>query len=131
MAEETFEIQIAPFMLSENGGYTWDSVTPIEIGKAILEHDGYGYEVRHNEDNKNWTLWHSNGSRNSQRGFGGFTELKKYSSEFKDKYDAIAEVEILVGLGFVDGEEWSHVGDRVIAVTQDDYREFYESAEET
>lgn len=115
------------YMFTENEGYTWDEYTAQHIGQCLLVHDGYGYEVRHNEANQTWTLWISSGSRNSQRGYGEFNEVRRFEIEYKNRYDATADIERQVGLDFVQGGEWRHVGDNVMAVTMDDYKEFYES----
>lgn len=115
------------YMFTENEGYTWDEYTAQHIGQCLLVHDGYGYEVRYNEANQTWTLWISSGSRNSQRGYGGFNEVWRFESEHKDQYDATADIEQQVGLDLVQGGEWGHAGDSVVAVTMDDYKEFYES----
>ena len=51
----------------------------------------------------------------------------RFESEHKDQYDATADIEQQVGLDLVQGGEWGHAGDSVVAVTMDDYKEFYES----
>ena len=113
------------YMYTENEGYTWEEYTAQAIGESLLVCDGYGYEVRHNKDTGYWTLWISSGSRNSQRGLGQYTELPEYNSLLECEYDAMAEIEEMVGLDLIEGGEWPHVGDRVIAVTMSDYNEFY------
>ena len=118
------------YMYTENGGYTWEEYTAQAIGQSLLACDGYGYEVRHNKETGRWTLWISSGSRNSQRGLGHYDELWGFNSSLECEYDAMAEIEEMVGLDLIEGGEWPHVGDRVMAVTMSDYNEFYKGQDD-
>tara|TARA_R100001594_G_scaffold36274_1_gene65908 strand:+ start:1989 stop:2375 length:387 start_codon:yes stop_codon:yes gene_type:complete len=118
------------YMYTENEGYTWEEYTAQAIGESLLVCDGYGYEVRHDKEAGYWTLWISSGSRNSQRGLGQYTELWKFNSLLECEYDAMAEIEEMVGLDLIEGGEWPHVGDRVMAVTMSDYNEFYKGQDD-
>jgi len=113
------------FMYTENGGYTWEEYTAQAIGQSLLVCDGYGYEVRHNKETERWTLWISSGSRNSQRGLGHYYQSLGFDSLLECEFDAMAEIEEMVGLDLIEGGYWPHAGDRVMAVTMSDYNEFY------
>ena len=110
------------YKYTENAGFTWGHYTAQAIGECLLVCDGYGYEVRHDKETGNWTLWISSGSRNSQRGLGNYTEVPEFNSSLECKYCAMAKIEEMVGLDFIQGGEWPHVGDRVIATTITDFR---------
>ena len=118
------------YMYTENEGYTWEEYTAQAIGESLLVCDGYDYEVRHDKETGCWTLWISSGSRNSQRGLGHYNELWKFNSSLECEYDAMAEIEEMVGLDLIAGGEWPHVGDRVMAVTMSDYNEFYKGQDD-
>ena len=111
------------YKFTENDGINWADISLNEIGHRILSYDGYEYEVRFNDSNKTWTLFISNASKNSGGGTSGFTEIWAHESELENEHDAEGEILSAVGLDFVRGGEWKHVGDRVSAMTIKEYNE--------
>lgn len=74
-----------------------------------------------NDANKTWTLFLSNASKNSGGSTSGFTEIWTNESETENEHDVEWEILSDVGLDFVRGGEWKHVGDRVSATTIKEY----------